>query len=126
MTKASRFAGRFATLVLSALVAWPTIKGLKGAPPPPNASTSDLLLKLSNDGRYLVDQKGGPFLVVGDSPWSLIVQLNAKDRETYLQDRQKKGFSSLIVNLLEHKFCTSPPRTLAGLAPFRTPGDFHS
>jgi hypothetical protein len=26
--------------------------------------------------------------------------------------------------LLEHKFCTSPPRTRSGLAPFNTPGDF--
>jgi hypothetical protein len=62
--------------------------------------------------------------VVGDSPWSLIVQLNADDMESYLQDRQNKGFNSIIVNLIEHKFCTNPPRTLAGLAPFTTPGDF--
>jgi len=120
----SRFAGRFATLVLSVLVTWPPVRGLTAAPPASNAPTSDLLLKSSNNGRYLVDQKGDPFLVVGDSPWSLIVQLDEKDRETYLEDRQKRGFNSLIVNLLEHKFCTSPPRTRAGLAPFHTPGDF--
>jgi hypothetical protein len=81
-------------------------------------------LKISENGRYLVDQKGNPFLVVGDSPWSLIVQPGEKDRETYLEDRQRRGFNSLIVNLLEHKFCTSPPRTRSGLAPFNTPGDF--
>jgi len=120
----SRFAGRFATLVLSVLVTWPPVRGLTAAPPASNAPTSDLLLKLSNNGRYLVDQKGNPFFVVGDSPWSLIVQLDEKDRETYLEDRQKRGFNSLIVNLLEHKFCTSPPRTRAGLAPFHTAGDF--
>ena len=71
-----------------------------------NAPDSNLLLKVSKNGRYLVDQRGNPFLVVGDSPWSLIVQLDEKDRETYLEDRQKRGFNSLIVNLLEHKFCT--------------------
>jgi hypothetical protein len=26
----------------------------------------------------------------------------------------KRGFNSIIVNLLEHKFCTSPPKTLSG------------
>jgi Protein of unknown function (DUF4038)/Putative collagen-binding domain of a collagenase len=84
----------------------------------------DLRLKISANGRYLVDQRGRPFLVVGDSPWSLIVQLDEKDIETYLRDRQEKGFNSLIVNLLEHKFTTNPPRTRAGLAPFTRPGDF--
>jgi hypothetical protein len=72
----SRFAGRLATLVLSVLVAWPPVRELTAAPPPSNAATSNLLLKLSSNGRYLVDQNGDPFLVVGDSPWSLIVQVD--------------------------------------------------
>jgi hypothetical protein len=109
-------------IVLSLLVSWPLVGGSRAAP---KASTaSNLLLKESGNGRYLVDQKGNPFLVVGDSPWSLIVQLDEKDRETYLEDRQRRGFNSIIVNLLEHKFCTSPPRTRSGLAPFNMPGDF--
>ncbi|MCL4181739.1 MAG: VCBS repeat-containing protein, partial [Verrucomicrobia bacterium] len=33
-------------------------------------------LKVSRDGRYLVDQDEQPFLLVGDSPWSLIVVPN--------------------------------------------------
>jgi hypothetical protein len=49
-------------------------------------------------------------LVVGDSPWSIIVQLDGRDIESYLRDRRKKGFSSIIINLIEHKFCTTPPR----------------
>jgi len=72
----------------------------------------------------MVDQKGQPFLVVGDSPWSIIVQPDEQDREMYLEDRERRGFNSLIVNLLEHKFCTTPPKTRSGLAPFHTPGDF--
>ncbi|MGD0696144.1 MAG: DUF4038 domain-containing protein [Terriglobia bacterium] len=87
------------------------------------AQTSDLRLKISNNGRYLVDQKGDPFLVVGDSPWSLIAQLDDRDIESYLEDRRNKGFSSIIVNLIEHKFSTTTPRTRSGLAPFRSPGD---
>jgi hypothetical protein len=109
---------------LTAVIWWPALGGLTAAPKASNAPTADLRLKLSSNGRYLVDQQGKPFLVVGDSPWSLIVQPDEKDREIYLQDREKRGFNSIIVNLLEHKFCTSPPKTRAGLAPFNTPGDF--
>ena len=94
------------------------------APMASSELTSNLLLKVSGNGRYLVDQTGAPFLIVGDSPWSLIVQVNETDREMYLADRQTRGFNSLIINLLEHKFTTRAPNTLTGLAPFNTPGDF--
>ncbi len=46
------------------------------------------------------------------------------DIDRYLEDRQKRGFNSIIVNLIEHKFCTTPPKTRAGLAPFTKAGDF--
>ncbi len=81
-------------------------------------------LKVHESGRYLVDQQDRPFLVVGDTAWSLIVQLGPEDIDRYLDDRQAKGFNSIIVNLIEHRFCSDPPRTRAGLAPFKTPGDF--
>ena len=117
----NRLAGWIAALVLGVLGLWPPVRGLAAAPKAANAPNSNLLLKVSDNGRYLVDQRGVPFLVVGDSPWSLIVQLDEKDRETYLEDRQKRGFNSIIVNLLEHKFCTLAPKTRSGLAPFQKP-----
>ena len=80
--------------------------------------------QVERNGRYLVDQRGTPFLVVGDTPWSLIVQLDEPEMERYLKDRRDKGFNSIIVNLIEHKFSTSPPRMRSGLAPFNKPGDF--
>ena len=86
-------------------------------------SRAALPLRVSDTGRFLVDQKGSPFLVVGDTPWSLIVQLGEEDIEHYLADRQQKGFNSIIANLIEHKFCSDPPNTRAGLAPFEPPGD---
>jgi len=110
-------------LVVGVLVCWPLPSGLRAAQKASKAPASDLRLKISENGRYLVDQKGNPFLVVGDSPWSIIVQPDEKDREAYLADRERRGFNSIIVNLLEHKFCTSPPRTRSGLAPFSEPGD---
>ncbi len=87
-------------------------------------STIASSVQVHAQGRYLVDQHDRPFLVVGDTAWSLIVQLGPEDIDRYLDDRQAKGFNSIIVNLIEHKFCSDPPRTRTGLAPFRTPGDF--
>jgi hypothetical protein len=83
-----------------------------------------LPLKVGNNGRHLVDQKNQPFLVVGDTAWSLIAQLEGQDIDRYLEDRQKRGFNSIIVNLIEHKFCNTPPKSRSGLAPFNPPGDF--
>ena len=83
-------------------------------------------LKVSTNHRYLVDQDDEPFLVVGDTPWSLIAQLSEPDLTRYLEDRHHRGFNSIIVNLIEHKFCTHPPRTRSGVAPFSPAGDFSS
>lgn len=105
----------FRTLLFVALVM---------ASSPIQAATPAFPLQVAKNGRFLVDQKGRPFLVVGDSPWSLIVQPSEEEIDRYLNDRAKKGFNALLVNLIEHKFCTRPPRTHAGLAPFRKAGDF--
>jgi hypothetical protein len=91
------------------------------ANPPPASPTFPL--RVSQNGRYLVDQQLVPFFVLGDSAWSLIAQLQPEDIRLYLRDRQQRGFNSLIVNLIEHKFCSRPPRARSGLAPFETPGD---
>jgi hypothetical protein len=102
--------------VLTAALAWLVLASA--------APAADLPLKIAPGGRYLVDRNGGPFLVVGDTAWSLIVQLDSDDIDRYLDDRQKRAFNSIIVNLIEHQFCADPPRTRAGLAPFNAPGDF--
>jgi hypothetical protein len=81
-------------------------------------------LKFSRDGRHLVDQNEQPFLLVGDSPWSLIVEPTPTQAKRYLDDRKARGFSAVLVNLLEHKFSTQPPKLRDGTAPFATPGDF--
>jgi hypothetical protein len=50
--------------------------------------------------RILVDQDNVPFLLVGDSPHSLIVNLSEADAAFYLADRATNGFNSLWVELL--------------------------
>ena len=73
-------------------------------------------LKIAESQRNLVDQHGDPFLITGDSPWSLITALDEPAVEQYLTDRAAKGFNALIVNLIEHKF--NGPATRAGELPF--------
>jgi hypothetical protein len=81
-------------------------------------------LKISTDGRHLVDQNNVPFLIVGDAAWSLIAQLDDADAAYYLADRQSRGFNTIIVNLIEHKYATNAPADYYGNQPFTTPGDF--
>lgn len=52
------------------------------------------------NGRYLVDRNGAPFLMIGDSPHSLIVSLDTADEAAYLVNRGTNGFNSLWIELL--------------------------
>jgi hypothetical protein len=81
-------------------------------------------VKISANHRYLVDQNQTPYLIQGEAAWSLIVGLNDADVEQYLRNRKEKGFNSVIVELVEHKFAKHAPLNAAGDAPFTTPGDF--
>jgi len=79
-------------------------------------------IRVSSDHRHVVDQNGVPVLIQGDAPWSLISGLTTEGAEQYLEDRRIKGFNSLIINLIEHKF--RGPVNCHGESPFTTPGDF--
>lgn len=81
-------------------------------------------LQLAPGKRYLVDQNNKPFLIHGDSPWSLIVGLTKEEAEVYLEDRRKKGFNTILVNLLEHKFVPDAPKNRYGEGPFTKPDDY--
>lgn len=81
-------------------------------------------LSVSSNRRYLVDSAGKPFLIHGDTAWSLIAQLRRDDVERYLDDRKARGFNAILVNLLEHRFSSNPPANVYGQPPFLTPGDF--
>jgi len=87
-------------------------------------SSAAFPLHVESGKRYLVDAQGQPFLIQGDSPWSLIVQLTEAEVDQYLDDRQARGFNTLLVNLLEHKFGSNAPNNAYGEGPFLTPGDF--
>ncbi len=81
-----------------------------------------LPLKISINRRHLADQKDQPFLIHGDAPWSIITGVSKQEADRYLEDRRKKGFNSIIVNLIEHKY--NGPVNREGEGPFTIPGDF--
>ena len=74
----------------------------------------------STNPRILVDQNNVPFLMVGDSPHSLIVNLSSADAATYLADRAAQGFNSLWVEMLCVKYTGGRPdgSLLDGTKPF--------
>jgi hypothetical protein len=75
-------------------------------------------LKLSQDSRFLTDQNNKLFFWSGEAAWSLIAQLDRADINYYLDDRQQKGFTVLMVNLIEHRFCTNAPDNIYNEPPF--------
>ena len=112
------------TLSFGRLIALFLLVGLVGLDGQLTAATPVYPLKRGQNPRYLVDQNGQPFLIQGDSPWSMMVQLTREETEEYLTNRSRKGFNSIIVNLIEHTFCDNPPFNRYGQPPFTTPGDY--
>ncbi len=50
-------------------------------------------LRVSPNGRYLVDAKGEPFFWMGDTAWPLYAEYSRADAENYLANRAAKGFT---------------------------------
>jgi Protein of unknown function (DUF4038)/Putative collagen-binding domain of a collagenase len=82
-------------------------------------------VRASSNNRYLVDQNDQPFMIVGDSPHSLIGRMSKSDAEFYMANRQRYGVNTLWVELLcnNKTACNEDGTTFDGIAPFTTPGD---
>jgi len=102
----------------------PRPRGVTAAPGP----TDTFPLSIAPSGRYLQTAQGTPFLVHGDTPWSLSTQLSDADIATYLNDRAAKGFTAIMCNAIEHYYTSQTPRYLNadGIAPFTAMVDFGS
>ena len=80
--------------------------------------------------RYLVGQSGRPFLIHGEAAWTLLVRLTREEVDRYLEDRQRRGINTLLIDLLEVDLRVygisgaSSPRNVYGEAPFLDPGDY--
>jgi hypothetical protein len=84
-------------------------------------------LKVSSNGRYLVDSDDKPFRIQGEAAWSLISNLTYAEAEKYLSNRQAKGFNTVLVELIEHKYAqggkganfSGAPTNREGVLPFK-------
>src|SRR5690242_6387388 len=71
-----------------------------GANVKPASSSPAYPLKRSANWRYLVDQKGNPFLIAGDAPQALMVNISESDADFYFTNRKSHGFNCLWIKLL--------------------------
>ena len=57
-------------------------------------------LKVSANGRYLVDQNNMPFLIAGDVPQPMVGMISTTDAAGYFDDRQAHGFNAMWIDVL--------------------------
>ena len=97
-------------IVISTLFCW-TVYGASPAYP----------VKISSsNSRILVDQNNVPFMMVGDSPQALVVNLSQTDAETYITDRATNGFNTVLVDAICTTYTGGPANAslLNGTLPF--------
>jgi len=76
-------------------------------------------LRASADGRYLEDQNGVPFPILGRTAW-FVISLSAADQHTFVDDTAAKGYDAIEFHVLDHDpRGNNPPFANAGaLLPF--------
>lgn len=83
-------------------------------------------VKIGPTGRYLVDQKGVPFLIAGESPQGMMVNVSEQDAELFFANRQSHGFNTAWINLICNKYTggRDDAGTTDGHHPFKNGLDF--
>lgn len=66
-------------------------------------------VKISENGRYLVDKDDKPFFYLGDTAWELFHRLNREEAAQYLENRAKKGFTVIQAVVLAELDGTNAP-----------------
>jgi len=57
------------------------------------AAAADPALRVSENGRFLVNADGRPFFYLGDTAWELLHRATREEADAYLADRAAKGFT---------------------------------
>lgn len=66
-------------------------------------------LRMSDGKRNVVHADGTPFLVVGDTPWSIPFRATPEQTEMYAKDRRNKGFNTaLLLSLQPDRYAQGP------------------
>ena len=92
----------------------------------PAAAGLPFVTAVSANKRYLLDQYGNPYMIVGDSPHSLAVNLTESQAATYFADRQAHGVNAAWIQVLCDVYTggRSDGSTYDGIKPFTTANDF--
>lgn len=73
--------------------------GLLTAWAQPRTKAAPTDLRVSANARYLEKRDGAPFFMFGDTGWGLWTRLSDEDVRLYLDDRQRRGFNVIGVQL---------------------------
>ncbi|HXR08985.1 MAG TPA: DUF4038 domain-containing protein [Candidatus Acidoferrum sp.] len=75
-------------------------------------------LKYNAGQHYLVDQKGVPFFIQGDSPWYLTEAIKSPDVDSYLATRASQGFNAVILDISDTLVTFNNQTNIYGQNPF--------
>jgi hypothetical protein len=85
---------------------------------------------VSHNHRYLLDQYGRPYMIVGDSAHTLSVYESTSQMNAYFANRHSHGFNAVLVQLIVGPYIDSTNvansanfATYDGVTPFTTNGD---
>ncbi len=85
------------------------------------AAEPEFPLKVSADGRYLVDRAGVPFFYHADTAWQITKRLRPAEVEEYLDRRKAQGFNTIHVHTFSKE--VTPMTNWEGENPFDPPDD---
>lgn len=79
-------------------------------------------LRVEAGKRYIVDAAGRPFLIHGDTAWSIVGQLTDSEIDLYIDDRAAKGFTVILFNAPEAYYTSQTPgyNNVDGVPPFKS------
>jgi hypothetical protein len=69
---------------------------------------------ISGNDRYIVDQVGNPWFMVGDAAWGLIANVTYADAQAYLDAVAAYGINTVMVSLIEGFYSNNPDGNVAG------------
>jgi Protein of unknown function (DUF4038)/Putative collagen-binding domain of a collagenase len=80
---------------------------------------------VSANHRYLLDQHGDAYLMVGDSPQCMAANVAPGDMDYFFADRQARGFNTMWTDILCGPYTGGRGNysTYDGIVPFTTPGN---
>lgn len=73
------------------------------------------MLRVSDNGRFLVRGDGEPFFYLGDTAWSLFQRLDREEADLYLRNRADKGFTVIQAVVLAEMNCLNTPNAYGDL-----------